>query len=690
MEEILKLVIIESPFKREALKKYLGSDFEVFATKGHIRDLPQKSFGLDTNRNFEPKYEIVPDKKQLIADLKKKAEGCSEVYIATDPDREGEAISWHVAHVLGYGPEKNCRIEFNEISKKAVTKALENPRKIDIKLVNAQQARRVLDRMVGYKLSPILCKKIAPKLSAGRVQSVALKLVVDREREVETFVPEEYWTVTSQLKKEKSEINANLATYKKKKIQPKSKEEVDKILDDLKGNDFVVEEIKKSKTKSHAPAPFTTSTMQQDALNKLGMSLSRTTSAAQQLYEGVDVKGEGKIALITYIRTDSVRVSTDAQNACLNYIKEKFGAEFAPDKPNIYHTKENAQDAHEAIRPITMDITPEMVKETLTSDNYKLYKLIYERFLASQMTQAEYATVAVNFDCNGYGFKVNGKTLEFPGYTAVYKEYVEEDNKDGLAGRLPKMEKGDKFELVKILTEQKFTKPPIRFTEASLVKAMEEKGIGRPATYAATITLLTYRKYAQKEGKYLIPTDLGRKITEYLEKFFSSVINVKFTAYMENRLDDIATKEEDWHTVVNNFWNGFEHLLGRADASSLSMKEPPKETDIVCEKCGGKMVIRQGKFGEFLACSNFPKCKNTKPIETNVVKGKCPECGANMLEKKSKKGKIFFSCERYPECKFMSWDITTGEKCPKCNSPIIKKGKTIKCSNHDCDYVKET
>ena len=686
----MKLVIIESPFKREALKKYLGSDFEVFATKGHIRDLPQKSFGLDTNRNFEPKYEIVPDKKQLIADLKKKAEGCSEVYIATDPDREGEAISWHVAHVLGYGPEKNCRIEFNEISKKAVTKALENPRKIDIKLVNAQQARRVLDRMVGYKLSPILCKKIAPKLSAGRVQSVALKLVVDREREVETFVPEEYWTVTSQLKKEKSEINANLATYKKKKIQPKSKEEVDKILDDLKGNDFVVEEIKKSKTKSHAPAPFTTSTMQQDALNKLGMSLSRTTSAAQQLYEGVDVKGEGKIALITYIRTDSVRVSTDAQNACLNYIKEKFGAEFAPDKPNIYHTKENAQDAHEAIRPITMDITPEMVKETLTSDNYKLYKLIYERFLASQMTQAEYATVAVNFDCNGYGFKVNGKTLEFPGYTAVYKEYVEEDNKDGLAGRLPKMEKGDKFELVKILTEQKFTKPPIRFTEASLVKAMEEKGIGRPATYAATITLLTYRKYAQKEGKYLIPTDLGRKITEYLEKFFSSVINVKFTAYMENRLDDIATKEEDWHTVVNNFWNGFEHLLGRADASSLSMKEPPKETDIVCEKCGGKMVIRQGKFGEFLACSNFPKCKNTKPIETNVVKGKCPECGANMLEKKSKKGKIFFSCERYPECKFMSWDITTGEKCPKCNSPIIKKGKTIKCSNHDCDYVKET
>ncbi len=682
----MKLVIIESPFKREALKKYLGNDYEVFATKGHIRDLPQKSFGLDASKNFEPKYEIVPDKKQLIADLKKKAGQCEEVYIATDPDREGEAISWHVANVLGFDADKNCRIEFNEISKKAVTKALENPRKIDIKLVNAQQARRVLDRMVGYKLSPILCKKIAPKLSAGRVQSVALKLVVDREREIEGFVPEEYWNVVSQLKKEKSELKASLATYKKKKLQPKNKEEVDKILKDIEGKDFVVEEIKKSKTKSHAPAPFTTSTMQQDALNKLGMSLSRTTAAAQQLYEGVEVKGEGKIALITYIRTDSVRVSVDAQNACLAFIKEKYGAEFVPEKPNVYHTKENAQDAHEAIRPITMDITPEMVKETLTSDNYKLYKLIYERFLASQMTQAEYASVAVNIDCNGYGFKVNGKTMEFPGYTAVYKEYVEEENKDGLAGRLPKMEKGDKLELVKMLTEQKFTKPPVRYTEASLVKAMEEKGIGRPATYAATITLLTYRKYAEKEGKYLVPTELGRKITEYLEKFFSSVINVKFTAYMENRLDDIASKDEDWHTVVCNFWNGFEHLLGRADASALTMKEPPKETDIVCEKCGGKMVIRQGKFGEFLACSNFPKCKNTKPLEENVVKGKCPECGSNMLEKKSKKGKIFYSCERYPDCKFMSWDVTTGEKCPKCNSPIIVKGKMVKCSNHECDY----
>ncbi len=690
MEVKLKLVIIESPFKREALKKYLGNGYEVFATKGHIRDLPTKSFGIDVKHNFEPKYEIVPDKKELINELKKKASEADEVLIATDPDREGEAISWHVANVLGYKPDQNCRIEFNEISKKAVTKALENPRKIDLKLVDAQQARRVLDRIVGYKLSPILCKKIAPKLSAGRVQSVALKLVVDREKEIEKFVPEEYWIVSAILKKDKYEIKASLTTYKKKKFVPKNKEEVDKMLDEINGEKFGVSEIKKSKTKSHAPAPFTTSTMQQDALNKLGMSLARTTASAQQLYEGVEVKGEGKIALITYIRTDSVRISTDAQNACREFIKNKFGEEFVPEKPNVYHTKENAQDAHEAIRPITMDITPEMVKETLTNDNYRLYKLIYERFLACQMNEAEYSNVAVTFNCKDYGFKVNGKTMEFPGYTAVYKEYVEDDNKEGMAGKLPKLEKDEILDCEKLLPEQKFTKPPVRYTEASLVKAMEEKGIGRPATYAATITVLTSRRYAVKEGKYLVPTELGRKITEYLEKFFSSVINVKFTAYMENRLDDIASKDEDWHSVVSNFWNGFEHLIERADASSLTMKEPPKETDIICDKCGGKMVIRQGRFGEFLACSNFPKCKNTKPIESNIKHiGKCPECGSDMVERKSKKGKIFYSCSRYPDCKFMSWDVTTGEKCPKCNSPIIIKGKKIKCSNNDCDYQKE-
>lgn len=446
----MKLVIIESPFKREALKKYLGQGYEVFATKGHIRDLPQKNFGIDLKNNFEPKYEVVPDKKELIKELKSRAEKADEVLIATDPDREGEAISWHVANILGFDNDKECRIQFNEISKKAVTKALEKPRKIDLKLVDAQQARRVLDRLVGYKVSPILCKKIAPKLSAGRVQSVALKLVVEREIEIEKFVPEEYWTVNALLKKGASQIKASLATFKGKKFVPKNKEEVDELLKVCQGKEFLVKDVKKAKTKSHAPAPFTTSTMQQDALNKLGMSLARTTSSAQQLYEGVDIKGEGKIALITYIRTDSVRISADAQNACREFIKNKYGDDFVPAKPNIYHTKESAQDAHEAIRPITMDITPEMAKETLSSDNYKLYKLIYERFLASQMSEAEYSSVTINFDCEDYGFKVSGKTMEFPGYTSVYKEFVEEENKEGMAGKLPKIEKDELLPCEKI------------------------------------------------------------------------------------------------------------------------------------------------------------------------------------------------------------------------------------------------
>lgn len=687
MEANLKLVIIESPAKREALKKYLGDGYEVFATKGHIRDLPQKSFGLDSKNNFEPKYEIVPEKKALISDLKKKASQAEKVYIATDPDREGEAIGWHVANILGYNAENPCRIQFNEISKKAVSKALENPRKIDLKLVNAQQARRVLDRMVGYKLSPVLCKKIAPKLSAGRVQSVALKLIVDREKEIKSFVPEEYWTVQALLQKDSQEVKASLVQRKGKKFVPAKKEEVDALLENINGKDFLVKEIKKAKTKSHAPAPFTTSTMQQDASNKLGFTSAKTMSSAQQLYEGVEIKGEGKIALITYIRTDSVRVSTDAQSACLEFIKNKYGTDFVPEKPNTYHTKESAQDAHEAIRPITMDITPAMAKETLSSENYKLYKLIYERFLASQMNEAEYASVTANFTCGDYGFRASGKTMEFPGYTAVYKDFVEDEKSENMDGKLPKMEEGELLKVNKIIPEQKFTKPPVRYTDASIVKAMEEKGIGRPATYAATISVLTSRHYVEKDKKYFIPTELGEKITEYLDQFFSSVINVKFTAYMESRLDDIASKDENWHDVVNNFWNGFEKLLVRAGESSVSLREPPKETDIVCDKCGGKMLIRTGRFGEFLACSNFPKCKNTRPIETEKKSvGKCPECGAEMVEKKTRKGKIFYSCQRYPDCQFASWDIPIGEKCPKCNAYLVKKGKVIKCSNNACDY----
>lgn len=676
----MNLVIIEAPAKRETLKKYLGNGFDVFATKGHIRDLPQKSYGLDVKNHFEPIYQVMPEKKELISELKRKAEKADKIFIATDPDREGEAISWHIANVLGLPADQKCRIEFNEISQKAVQNALTKPRQIDIKLVDAQQARRVLDRIVGYKLSPILCKKIKPRLSAGRVQSVALKLVVDREKEIEAFVPDEYWNVFAMLEKGKDAFKASLEKKNGKKFVPKNKEEADSVLSAVKGKKFEVFSIKRTTSKSHAPAPFTTSTMQQDALNKAGLSIKRTTQSAQQLYEGVEIAGEGKIALITYIRTDSTRVSQDAQNACREYARKMYGDKFVPEKPNIYAAKQNAQDAHEAIRPINMNMTPEKVKSSLSPDNYKLYKLIYERFLASQMSEAIYSNVTANLNCEGYDFKAVGKTQEFAGYTAAYREY-EGDEKQEIS-KLPPLIEGELLDGKEIKAEQKFTKPPARYTEASLVKAMEEKGIGRPATYAATIMVLSSREYVSKEGKQLVPTELGRKVVEYLEKFFSSVINVKFTAHMEQRLDDVANKGEDWHEVVESFWNGFSKLLSASDSSGFSLKPEPIETDIICEKCGHKMLLREGRYGKFLGCSNFPKCRNIKPYEEEKkIVGKCPDCGKDMIERKSKRGKIFFSCSGYPDCKFMSWYPTTGEKCESCGAPIVIKNKQKVCSN---------
>ena len=676
----MNLVIIEAPAKRETLKKYLGNGFDVFATKGHIRDLPQKSYGLDVKNHFEPIYQVMPEKKELISELKRKAEKADKIFIATDPDREGEAISWHIANVLGLPADQKCRIEFNEISQKAVQNALTKPRQIDIKLVDAQQARRVLDRIVGYKLSPILCKKIKPRLSAGRVQSVALKLVVYREKEIEAFVPDEYWNVFAMLEKGKDAFKASLEKKNGKKFVPKNKEEAGSVLSAVKGKKFEVFSIKRTTSKSHAPAPFTTSTMQQDALNKAGLSIKRTTQSAQQLYEGVEIAGEGKIALITYIRTDSTRVSQDAQNACREYARKMYGDKFVPEKPNIYAAKQNAQDAHEAIRPINMNMTPEKVKSSLSPDNYKLYKLIYERFLASQMSEAIYSNVTANLNCEGYDFKAVGKTQEFAGYTAAYREY-EGDEKQEIS-KLPPLNEGELLDGKEIKAEQKFTKPPARYTEASLVKAMEEKGIGRPATYAATIMVLSSREYVSKEGKQLVPTELGRKVVEYLEKFFSSVINVKFTAHMEQRLDDVANKGEDWHEVVESFWNGFSKLLSASDSSGFSLKPEPIETDIICEKCGHKMLLREGRYGKFLGCSNFPKCRNIKPYEEEKkIVGKCPDCGRDMVERKSKRGKIFFSCSGYPDCKFMSWYPTTGEKCESCGAPIVIKNKQKVCSN---------
>lgn len=681
----MKLVVIEGPGKRDTLKKYLGPEYEVLATKGHIRDLPSKGFAVDINNNFEPHYEEMPDKKDIISDLKKKASKAEKVYLATDPDREGEAISWHIAHILGMKPDEKCRIKYNEISKKAVQEALNHPDVINQQMVDAQQARRILDRLVGYKLSPIICKAIKPNLSAGRVQSIALKLVVDREKEIRDFKPEEYWTITAELLKNKQMFKASLTSYNSKKIKPKNKEEVDKILADLNSATYKIASIKKSKTKSNPLPPFTTSTMQQDALNKLGMNLKKTSQCAQNLYEGVEIAGEGKVALITYIRTDSTRVADDAMAAARNFVANKYGSNFIPVKPNVYASKKNAQDAHEAIRPINIERTPESVKASLNPDNYKLYKLIYERFLASQMAPAIYDSVAVDVDANSYTFHATGRTVDFEGYTIIYKAYS--DSEEEKEGKIPKLEEGEIVDLNALKPEQKFTKPPARYTEASLVKAMEEKGIGRPATYAPTITILATRGYTEKEGKSLKPTELGETVSDYLDKYFKGVINVKFTANMENRLDDIAEKGEKWQDVVGSFWNGFKNLLLNADKRSVGFKKPAVETEEICEKCGGKMVIREGKYGKFLGCSNFPKCKNVKSLEPEPKPvGVCPECGKPVVARKSKRGKIFYSCTGYPDCKFMSWDIPTEEKCPKCKHFLYKKGENYKCSNPECDY----
>lgn len=655
----MKLVIIEGPGKRETLKKYLGKGYEVFATKGHVRDLPEKNFGVDL-KSMDPSYEIMKDKTDLIKDLKQKAKDADEILIATDPDREGEAIAWHIAYILGKDPEEKCRIVFNEISQKAVTEALKQPRAIDLNLVNAQQTRRILDRIVGYKLSPIICKKIKPRLSAGRVQSVALKLIVDRENEIKNFKPEEFWTITANLNKKGTDFKAVLQTFNGKKIKVSNEKESNEIKETLKDSNYTVKSVKRTVSKTHAPAPFTTSTMQQDALNKLGMSLKKTSLCAQQLYEGVNIEGEGKVALITYIRTDSTRVSPDAQASALNFIKNEYGNDYAPTKPNTYKTKDTAQDAHEAIRPISIERTPASVMASLSPENFKLYKLIYERFLASQMTEAQYNVLNVDITAKNYGFKANGKAVKFPGFTAVYKNYSEKEDEDF---KIPQLEEGEAVECKKLDAEQKFTKPPTRFTEASLVKEMEENGIGRPATYAMIITTLNTRNYVAHEGKYLKPTELGNAVNEYLGNNFKQVINVKFTADMETKLDEIADKGKDWKSVASSFWNSFSNLLTNASANSEKVRIVPEKTDIVCDKCGAPMVVREGRYGKFLGCSAYPNCKNImklpnqKPTSKFVSKvlGPCPQCGKDVFSRITKTGKIYYSCSGYPECNFSSW-----------------------------------
>lgn len=686
----MKLVIIEGPGKRDTLKKYLGSGYEVVATKGHIRDLPIKSMGIDISNDFDMQFEIMPGKESIIKELKAKAREAEKVLLATDPDREGEAISWHIGHILNIPEDEKCRIEFNEISKSVVNKAVDNPRTINMDLVHAQQGRRVLDRLVGYKVSPIICKKIKPKLSAGRVQSVALKLIVDREEEIKNFKPQEYWPVSVLLSKVNTEFKAQLVTKRGNKYAPDCERKALAVEDYLKEQKFVISSIKRANVKATPPPPFITSTMQQDALNKIGMSISTTTRSAQALYEGVQLGAEGKVALITYIRTDSTRVSQDAQVMAKNFIVSNYGKEYAPDKFNVFKTKKNAQDAHEAIRPISLDRTPESIKPFTSADNYKLYKLIYERFVASQMTSAVYDSQVVNIDAGALGFKASGRTMLFAGYTRAYKVY-EEPKEDDEIVKLPSLNENDVLDLLKVFKEQKFTKPPARYTEASLVKAMEDKGIGRPATYAPTIMTLLNRAYMQKKAKSLEPTELGITVTHFLEKYFPDIMSVTFTAKMEDELDKIEEGNVKWQDVIRNFYIDFEKEVAMAFRQSRRVSMPVEESDIICEKCGAKMVIREGKFAKFLACPNYPTCKNIKNLED--VKGpvcKCPLCHKEVVEKRTKKGKIFYGCTGYPDCNFASWEKPTDNTCPKCGSYLtVKEGRKTalyKCSNATCDY----
>ncbi len=692
----MKLVFIESPGKKATIEKYLGDDYVVFPTMGHIRDLPAKSFAINVKKNFEPTYEIIPDKKNVVAELKKKAKEADAIYLATDPDREGEAIAWHLATILDLDKDAKVRTAFNAITKSAILESISNPQPLNIDLVNAQQGRRVLDRIMGYELSPLLSKKIRNKLSAGRVQSVTLKLIVDREEAINTFVPEEYWNIHAELKKDDKKFKLELVQYKDKKIEIPNKETADKVVSEVDNAEFKVASVKRQITYSKAPAPYTTSSLQQDAIKKLNFTLSSYTKCAQSLYEGVMIQGEGKNALVTYIRTDSTRVSPEAQAMAKDYILSNFGEKYHPGKYNEYASKDGAQDAHEAIRPVNLKYTPEYLQGKIDEQYLKLYTLVFKRFIASQMTMAQYDSLTIDAVANDYKFRANGKALIFDGFTRMQK--IQDDEKNGI--NLPDVVEGETLIKEKIEAEQKFTKPPVRFTQDSIIKEMEVQGIGRPATYAATILTLFNREYIATEKKSLYPTELGIQVTKYLEEYFKDVMNIKFTADMEKQLDEVELGKVEWQDIVSKFYTGFsENLKYASTQMGVSLPKPPPEiSDEKCDKCGANMVYREGKFGRFLACSNFPQCKNTKninqKINTNIDVGVCPKCHGQVSQKYSKKGKLFFGCDNYPNCDFISWDLPIDEKCPICNSNLYKKysakgGVTILCNNQGCTYVKD-
>ena len=677
----MQLIIVESPSKAKTIEKYLGGKIKVDASGGHIRDLPEKRLGVNVSDNFEPNYVISADKRSVIKRLQDKCDKCDKVYLATDPDREGEAISWHLQEVLGL-QGKSQRIVFNEISERAVKNALQNPRDINYNLVDSQQARRVLDRLVGYKLSPFLCKKIKDGLSAGRVQSVTLRLVVEREREILAFNPKEYWNIYGEFTKDKQTFKALLSEKNGKKYRPTCAEEAQTVYDKLvKGNAYV-KEIKSTVTKTHALPPFTTSTLQQDASSKLGLSSPVVMSIAQYLYEGVDTP-QGHIAFVTYIRTDSVRVAKEAQEEALKHIRATYGDEYVPAQPNVYRSKKTAQDAHEAIRPIDLSLTPQMAKKLLDKNHYGVYKLIYDRFIASQMAEAKYEVVNISVGIDDYALKANGKTVLFKGYTAVYDDnFISASDEDEavVTKSIPALVQGEPLNTKSIEKEQKFTKPPVRFTDATLVKVMEDKGIGRPSTYSSIISVLSKRKYTKKDGKYIVPTEIAFTMTDVLVKYFADIMNVSFTANMEDKLDGIENGGKDWHELIGEFYPDFSTQLTKA------LSDGDEITDIVCDKCGAPMLRKTGKYGPFLACSNYPKCSNIKSENVEVSDVKCDKCGEYMIYKTGKYGK-FLACPNYPTCTNVKPlnEEKSAEKCEKCGGEMTVKngrfGKYLQCGS---------
>ena len=683
-----KLLIVESPSKASTIKKYLGSDYTVMASVGHIIDLPKSQLGVDIDNNFEPKYITIRGKGPILTDLKKEAAKADKVYLATDPDREGEAISWHLANTLKIDASSPCRVTFNEITKTAVKAAVREPKPINMDLVNAQQARRVLDRIVGYKISPILWEKIKKGLSAGRVQSAALKMVCDREEEIINFVPEEYWSVTAECMAGKKGFSAKYYGEMGKETKLPDKASAYAVLNDVKDAQLLVEAVKRSTSKRNPQPPFTTSTLQQDASRKINFSTSKTMQIAQQLYEGISLGGSlGTVGLITYMRTDSLRISAEAQKEAVDYLTREYGSEYV--NPRQYKTRSGAQDAHEAIRPTSVGIVPASVKNKLTPDQYKLYKLIWERFAASQMAPAVYDTMQISIASGTHTFRASGSSLKFKGYTAVYIEGTDEKNEK--EKMLPPMEEGQKLTVAALTPKQHFTQPPARYTEASLVKALEENGIGRPSTYAPTLTTIISRGYVIKSKKLLMPTELGEAVNDIMRNNFEKIVDIGFTAGMEDKLDLVGEGKLEWRKILKDFYPDFSETLEQAKINVEKIKIKDEESDVICEKCGRRMVYKLGKFGKFLACPGFPECQNTKTIRegTGVM---CPKCGGEILKKKSRRGKEYYACEHLPKCDFMAWDAPVKDKkCPECGGILLrKKGRRSKvfCINEDCGYEK--